>query len=73
MSPTSILTGFILTNYGIRGMRNFGKENKDKESYLDLETILKSLNDERDLLNISSNIEKIKGKPVFHAGPIIRR
>lgn len=24
-------------------------------------------------LNISSNIEKIKGKPVFHAGPIIRR
>ena len=24
-------------------------------------------------LNISSNIEKIKGKPVFHAGPIRRR
>ena len=24
-------------------------------------------------LNISSNIEKVKDKPVFHAGPIIRR
>ena len=41
---------------------------KDASKYY---LIILVFHDQKD--NISSNIERIKDKPVFHAGPIIRR
>lgn len=56
LSPASILTGLILTNHGIRGMRKFGNQDKKNKDYWDLKKILGQIKEEKDLLNFSYDI-----------------
>lgn len=52
-SMVSILTGVLLTNHGIRGMRNMNRSSKDKISYFDIEKILEQIKSEKDALVMS--------------------
>lgn len=57
-SPVSILTGLVITNHGIRGMRNLGKNKEDKEVYWDLKNLLGQITEEKDVLNFSLHLCK---------------
>lgn len=52
-SMLGVLTGVLLTNHGIRGMRNMNRSNENKLPYFDMEKILEQIKSEKDALVMS--------------------
>lgn len=54
VSMFDIFLGAIFTNYGIRGMRNLGKEKENQVAYLDAKKVVEQLSSEKKALEMST-------------------
>ncbi len=56
VSMFDIFLGAVFTNYGIRGMRNLGKDKENQVAYFNAEKIVEQLSSEQKALEVSSNV-----------------
>lgn len=56
VSVFDIFLGAVFTNYGIRGMRNLGKDKENQITYLNAEKIVEELSSEQKALEVSTGV-----------------